>query len=122
MVNNSIEKRRASAKNITNINKSKNPDGFLYVLQFGNENLFKFGASSNPDRRIKDIDSASPIPVKELGRFYFKNVYEMEECIHDNIKSSLVRKEWFKMDKLSALGIMEDIKAMSEEGVYLIRR
>ena len=111
-----------SAKNITAINHSKKPDGFVYILQYGNQNVFKFGVSSNPDRRIKDIDSSSPIVVKELGRFYFKNVYNMEEMIHDNLKSSLIRREWFKLELLSVKAIIEQLKEMSDECVFLTRR
>lgn len=115
-------KSKSSAINITNINKGKFPDGFVYVLQYGNQDLFKFGVSQNPDRRIKDIDSASPIPMREIGRYFFKNVYETEEMIHDNLKGRLVRKEWFKIDKLSALAICEQLKEMSNEGSFLIRK
>lgn len=114
--------RKQMVENARAVNKARNPDGYIYILQFGKQKLFKFGASSNPDRRIKDIDSASPLPIKELGRFYFKNVYEMEECIHDNFVDSLARKEWFVMHPITVKSIIQHIKEMSEEGFYLIKK
>lgn len=113
---------KVSATLIRNSNKKKFPDGFIYVLQYGNENIFKFGVSSNPDRRIKDIDSSSPVLIKEIGRFHFYNVYEMEECIHDNLTSCLIRREWFKMQYLTMESFVQSIKEMSEEGIYLTRK
>lgn len=112
---------KAMARNITLLNKKKYPDGYIYVVQFGSNDLFKFGVSQNPDRRIKDIDSYSPVKIREIGRYYFKNVYETEEMIHDNLKDSIVRREWFKLEKESVLDICKELKQMSDEGVYLIR-
>lgn len=109
------------AKNASKVNKAKKPDGYLYVLKYGNNNLFKFGVSSNPDRRIKDIDACSPVAIKELGRYFFKNVYEIEEMIHDNLKEAKIRREWFKMEELSVLCICNQLQEMSNEGIYLIR-
>ena len=117
----SKEFRNKMASNARTVNKNKKPDGFIYVLQFGNKNIFKFGTSANPDRRIKDIDSSSPVKIIELGRFYFKNAYEMEECIHENIQEFLLRKEWFKIEKSIVLEIIEELKFMSENGYYLQR-
>lgn len=110
------------AKNATLVNKSKRPDGYIYILKYGDNDIYKFGVSANPDRRIKDIDSSSPIPIKELGRFFFKNVYEMEEMIHDNLKDSLIRKEWFKLKEYEVFQIIEEIGKMANNGIYLIRK
>lgn len=118
----SKEHSRAMAINITKINKEKFPDGYLYVLQFGKNEIFKFGVSNNPDRRIKDIDSCSPVPIIEIGRYYFKNVYEMEEMVHDNVKYNLIRREWFKMSVEDVMSICMQLEDMSKEGIYLIRK
>ncbi|ALR29758.1 hypothetical protein ATE47_04135 [Chryseobacterium sp. IHB B 17019] len=118
----SLQHSKKMADNATLVNKSKKPDGYIYVLQYGRNNIFKFGVSSSPDRRIKDIDACSPIPVKEIGRFYFKNVYEMEEMIHDNLKGGLIRREWFKLNELSAKAICEQLQEMSNNGIFLIKK
>lgn len=118
----SREHSQKMAMNAAKVNKSKNPDGYIYVLKYGINDIYKFGVSGNPDRRIKDIDSCSPVPIRELGRFFFKNVYEMEEMIHDNIKGSVIRREWFKLEESVVHEICEEIKQMSKEGIYLIRK
>lgn len=118
----SFEHSIKMAKNASLVNKSKRPDGFIYVLKYGANDIYKFGVSSNPDRRIKDIDSNSPVPIKEIGRYYFKNVYEMEEMIHDNLKPDLLRREWFKLSKTHARSICDQLDEMSNNGIYLIRK
>lgn len=118
----SKSKTKASIGNISKINKNRFPDGYIYIVRLGNKGIFKIGVSNNPDRRIKDIDSYSPIPIREVGRFYFKNVYEIEEMIHDNLKNLLIRREWFKLTEEHAFDICKQIKEMSDNGIYLIRK
>lgn len=118
----SREHSEKMAKNAAKVNKSKKPDGYIYILKYGDNDIYKFGVSGNPDRRIKDIDSCSPVPIKELGRFFFKNVYEIEEMIHDNIRSYAIRREWFNLKESIVLEILEEIKQMSKQGIYLIRK
>lgn len=113
---------RAMAKNITALNRAKNPDGFIYIFRYGKQDLYKIGVSKNVDRRLSDVDSASPVPIKEVCRHFFYNVYNMEEMIHDSLIQNLVRREWFKINEISISGIVQQIKEMSEEGLFLTRK
>ena len=116
------EKSKSSILLARNLNKSKRPDGFIYILKLKGFDLYKIGVSANPKRRIYDIDSNSPFGVKEICVLFFKNVYEIEECVHDNFKSSLKRKEWFEMSEQCIKSLQFELKEMSESGLYLIRR
>ena len=49
---------------------------------------------------------------------FFKNAYEMEECIHDSFLKNLLRKEWFKIHPLDLSDLIEKLKVFSEEGVF----
>ena len=109
-------------KNARKANKKMRPDGTIYIAQFGRENIYKIGVSVNHKRRISDLDAVSPLKVKEVASFWFKNVYDMEECIHDSFKKSKIRKEWFilKEDELNLL--ISDLDKLSEGGYYLTEK
>lgn len=111
------------AKNARLSNSKTRPDGYIYiVMQKGFEGVFKIGVSSNPKRRVWDLDSANPFGVELIYKAYFKNVYNLEECIHDSFKENLLRKEWFKLNIEDERLLIEDITKLSNEGVYLTRR
>jgi hypothetical protein len=103
-------------------NSKQRPDGYLYILKLKGFDIYKIGVSSNPRRRINDIDSANPFGVELISINHFKNVYEMEECVHDNLRDCELRKEWFKVCPETIKGFSEHLKEMSEEGFYLIRK
>lgn len=103
-------------------NKKRFPDGELYIIKLKGFDIFKIGVSQNAKRRIKDIDSANPFGVLVCGIYTFKNVYEMEEMVHDNLQTELLRKEWFKVSPEVIVGIKNQLKELSEQGYYLIRK
>lgn len=102
------------------VNKNKRPDGYIYILKLKGFDLYKIGVSSNPKRRIYDIDSHSPFGVDKICLEYFKNVYELEECIHDSFKLNHKRKEWFEIHKDDISDLINNLKEMSKDGIYLI--
>ena len=110
---------------VSNARKSNSklrPDGFLYFIKLNGFEIYKIGVSSNVKRRVNDIDAHSPFGVKLINYFFFKNVYEMEEMIHDNLKDTNLRKEWFELDKEYLNVIINQISDLSKEGYYLIRK
>lgn len=108
--------------NARKANSKMRPDGFVYILKMKGFNIYKIGVSSNPKRRIIDIDSANPFGVDLMFQEFFKNVYEMEECIHDSFSKNLLRKEWFKIHPDDIAIMINQLKDLSKEGVYLIRK
>jgi len=109
------------ADNARKANKKLRPDGYIYILQFGSENIYKIGVSCKPKRRITDLDASSHKPLKTISVLWFKNVYEMEECIHENMNEYLLRKEWFKIPSNVIKGIIQHLNEFSEKGIYLKR-
>lgn len=108
--------------NARKVNSKARPDGFLYFIKLKGFDIYKIGVTSNLKRRLYDIDSKSPFCVKLIDSFFFKNVYEMEEMIHDNLKGNNVRKEWFKLDSDYLKVIIDQVGELSKEGYYLIRK
>lgn len=110
------------SENARKSNSKLRPDGYIYILKLKGFDIYKIGVSSNPERRINDIDSANPFGVKVLCLLYFKNAYELEECIHDSFKRKALRKEWFKFDEISISILIKQLTKLSEKGFYLIRK
>lgn len=111
-----------SVKFARELNKSKRPDGFIYVLKLKGFDLYKIGVSANPKRRIYDIDSHSPFGTEIILLLFFKNVYEMEECIHDSFKLNHKRKEWFEIHPEDIVILKKQLQAFNKKGIYLIPR
>ena len=107
--------------NARKANSKLRPDGFLYFIKLNGHDVYKIGVTSNIKRRLYDIDSNSPFGVTLVSYYYFKNVYETEEMIHDNLKSNNLRKEWFNLDNEYLKILTDQVKELSEEGYYLIR-
>lgn len=108
--------------NARKTNSKLKPDGYVYILKLKGFGIYKIGVSASPKRRIKDIDSANPFGVDVVCIEYFKNAYNMEECIHDSFKDNLLRKEWYEIRTDDILDLINEIKRMSKEGMYLIKR
>lgn len=109
-------------KNARKSNSKRNPDGYIYIVKLRGFDIYKIGVSGNVKRRVFDIDSHSPFGVDLLDSFYFKDVYNIEEMIHDNLEKHKFRKEWFKMESEHLSIITEQIKYLSDNGYYLTRR
>ena len=103
-----IPKKR-NYSGITINNKINYPDGFLYFIKGENTNFYKIGVSSNPKRRICDIDSYLPFNLEILSIHYFKNVYDIEEKISKDLESKKIRREWYNLTIEEAKDIMIDL-------------
>lgn len=109
------------SENARRSNKKMRPDGFIYIAKYGYEDIYKIGVSTNVKRRIYDLDSSCPKPVILIESFWFKNVYEMEECIHDNFKEDSIRREWFKINSFVIESICSQLRELSNQKYYLTR-
>ena len=84
--------------NARDVNKKRFPNGCLYIIHLEGTDYYKIGVSQNPERRIRDLQSATPFNIISLYCEYYRGVYEIEECIHELIKENYVKSEWFKLE------------------------
>lgn len=94
---------------ITILNKRNNVNGYLYFIKSQNDNFYKLGVSSNPKRRLADIDSYMPFNLEILSLHYFENVYDIEKYFQDKYSMYKTRREWYNFNKEVASEIMIEL-------------
>ena len=72
----------------------------IYILNVSGTNIYKIGVTQNYNRRIKDLQSATPfiIDVILIKKVLF--AYELEQSIHEEIKHLHIKNEWFKINDI----------------------
>lgn len=106
-------KRRYSG--ITSVNKNKNPNGYLYFIKSKGFDFYKLGVSSNPVRRINDIDSYMPFDIDILSIHFFDDVYSIEKMLSEKLEKFNVRREWYQLDVDTASSIMIELHNLNVE-------
>lgn len=112
-VSKNIFKEDYRRQNARKVNKSKNPNGFLYILWNESLNLIKIGVSNSPKRRIRDIKSYSPFDLDLVLLKYYEDVYSLEKMVHDKWQNNRIKGEWFqghKNDLLQTIKILKEVK------------
>lgn len=91
---------------ITQVNKKNNPDGYIYFIKSVGLDFYKIGVSSNPKRRISDINSNLPFDVEILAINFIVGAYEVESKLSKKYKKYNKRREWYTFSKDQAADIM----------------
>lgn len=71
-------------------------DGHVYLLQADN-GLCKIGITGNLDKRIRIIQTQSPIPVSMLVAKYVANAYALEDELHRQFADKHSHGEWLSL-------------------------
>lgn len=98
--------RKRNSSSITQANKKRFPDGYIYLIKIDGQPLYKIGVSRNVKRRIQDISSYLPYDLQILSIHYFKDVYDLEESLSKEYKQFIERKEWYRFTVEQAKEIM----------------
>lgn len=72
----------------------------IYVVQFGDNNIFKIGISSDPNRRLIDMQTASPYLLSIIYIAEFEDrerAQTMEHLFHNWFKNKQMYGEWFEV-------------------------
>lgn len=83
------------------------PGGNVYIIQLGDTDIYKIGISIDPDKRLKQLQSKSPIPLNLLWTNFGHDYKSIEKFIHYWFKDKRVRGEWFKLSSEDILYITE---------------
>ena len=71
----------------------------LYILKHkGIENFYKIGVTSNMNRRMKQLNIASPLGIEVIKTFNLgSNALNMEHLIHTENRAYRLNGEWFSL-------------------------
>lgn len=76
-------------------NKKKHPISNIYIAKLWELNIYKIGVSQNVNRRLRDLNAASPFEVVLVQSTSVSNAYDLELKIHETYKSDSLKGEWF---------------------------
>ncbi|XXZ47421.1 GIY-YIG nuclease family protein (plasmid) [Streptomyces cavourensis] len=88
----------------------KKSPAHVYVIAADGSPLVKIGWTSNPSRRIADLQSGSPLALRLLGTF--EGNAALEAALHTHFAEHRVRGEWFDLGD-NPLAVVEPV-AMKE--------
>jgi hypothetical protein len=85
----------------------------VYAVEAVGADLFKIGRTTDLERRFRNLETMSPIPLRLAGRVWLPA--EAECCIHKYIEDFRSHGEWFRSsDKvLEIVKLIADKKVMS---------
>jgi hypothetical protein len=73
--------------------------GYLYIIQLGETNVYKIGISVNPNRRLKELKSKSPVPLRIIYQNFGHDYESIEKYFHWVFRKKRVRGEWFELNQ-----------------------
>ena len=75
----------------------KKPGRFVYFIEAVGLHRIKIGVSDNPEKRIKQLSTGSPVELKLIATIAGDSSLEKE--LHDRFKHLKQDKEWFHLTK-----------------------
>ena len=95
-----IDKINIDKINIDNKNVQKN---FVYIIRHGNQRIYKIGISDKPEKRVKQLQTGNPYPLKIIFQTsIISSIHcrKVESVIHKYLKEKghWIRGEWFRIE------------------------
>ena len=75
----------------------------LYIARCGND--YKIGVATNPDDRVKQLQTGNPNPIELLGKWDSENAESIEKRLHALFYIERGIGEWFQFKDRTALFI-----------------
>lgn len=69
----------------------------IYLIKSLNEGVYKIGVSKNPNKRLNDLQTGNPSPIKILYLYESKNAYKIEKVLHNRYSHFNTHLEWFEL-------------------------
>lgn len=82
--------------------------GYVYIIQ-SRKNIFKIGKSREPKERVKALQSMNDHKLEIIKTYKSLYYSELENIIHKKLNKFNTHGEWFKVDKIELLEIVDNI-------------
>jgi hypothetical protein len=88
---------------------------YVYIFRSVNSPLYKVGHSSDPDRRLKELQTGNPFKIEEYSRLQCSDATiarSIERFIMDRLsgRKSKGGNEWFKIDESALEALLFEIR------------
>lgn len=95
---------------------TKGPSSYIYLIEcLGPDKFYKIGYATNPQQRLKDLQTGCPYELNIV--LEFPGGFCKEQEIHEFHKNSLVRGEWYNLTPM-AVTILQ-MQGMAEWAPYV---
>jgi hypothetical protein len=86
--------------------------GFVYVIHAVGTDRVKIGYSAEPEKRLADLQTASPFPLALIGKR--EGAPDLERRFHRHLSEYRRIGEWFEFDPQEALSLLSQISQNDE--------
>lgn len=103
----SLYQRHIGGRNtLRKLGERKVKEGYIYLIRMHDSNYYKIGVSTNPEKRLKAIDSYLPMGIEILALNKVLNPFRLESEVIEMYKPQLIKNEWFILNTGQAKDIM----------------
>lgn len=80
--------------------KSPTSPDYIYLLKAKQTSSYKIGITNDIARRVRTIESSSPVPIKVEFCVKHSRAKEVEKALHTKYAKHRIHYEWFTFDRL----------------------
>ena len=88
--------------------KSPSSPDYVYLLKAKQTSSYKIGITNDIARRVKVIESSSPVPIKVEFCVKHPRAKEVEKALHLKYVEHRIHYEWFTFDRLIRYQVDQD--------------
>lgn len=93
-----LHNHQIKTRNSPNGDIASKESGYVYVLRSAS-NHYKIGRARDVEKRVKGIQTSSPIKIDLIHYFSCKDAGKVERYLHRLFDDARIQGEWFVLDK-----------------------
>jgi hypothetical protein len=83
---------------------------YVYFIRIANTPIVKIGMSTDPERRLKDIQWGCPCPLELVGWIKCRDAQLFESFFHQKFSNVRLKGEWFLLDKPEIIILLKEFE------------
>lgn len=92
----------------------------LYLIFARDVGRVKIGLSSDPNKRLQQLQTSAPVNLELFAFKKFKNAPIKETTLHERFKHKRVHGEWFELDDIDYVQLLKEWDF--DPGLHYIRK
>lgn len=91
----------------------------VYLIQSLEEGYYKIGVSTNPKKRLKQLQTGNSSELKLIDSYSSEYADKIEKSLHNFLGANKKEGEWFDLSLLDALSFVDKCKNIEDNLIYL---